>query len=107
MHGRDFVLPDDVDALAVPVLAHRLVPTSRAIGAHDRDSGPLIDAIVRLMQPLQRQGQPSDVANAVVFLASDRAAQITGIVLPVDGGTTAGPPANQLQHLLGKGKRDG
>jgi MoxR-like ATPase len=47
MHGRDFVLPDDVDALAVPVLSHRLVPTSRAIGAHDRDSGPLIDAIVR------------------------------------------------------------
>ncbi|MGI9824018.1 AAA family ATPase [Agromyces sp. Marseille-Q5079] len=47
MHGRDFVLPDDVDALAVPVLAHRLVPTSRAVGSHDRDSGPLIDAIVR------------------------------------------------------------
>ena len=47
MHGRDFVLPDDVDALAGPVLAHRLVPTSRALGAHDRDSGPLIDAIVR------------------------------------------------------------
>jgi MoxR-like ATPase len=47
MHGREFVLPDDVDALAVPVLAHRLVPTSRAVGAHDRDSGPLIDAIVR------------------------------------------------------------
>jgi MoxR-like ATPase len=47
MHGRDFVLPDDVDALAGPVLAHRLIPTSRALGSHDRDSGPLIDAIVR------------------------------------------------------------
>ncbi|MFE6966625.1 AAA family ATPase [Agromyces sp. NPDC057679] len=47
MHGRDFVLPDDIDALAVSVLAHRLVPTSRALGAHDRDAGPLIDAIVR------------------------------------------------------------
>ncbi|MDR5699989.1 AAA family ATPase [Agromyces aerolatus] len=47
MHGRDFVLPDDVDALAAPVLGHRLVPTSRALGAHDRDSGPLVDAIVR------------------------------------------------------------
>jgi NAD(P)-dependent dehydrogenase (short-subunit alcohol dehydrogenase family) len=66
-----------------------------------------IGEIVRLMQPLQREGQPSDVANAVLFLASDRAAQITGIVLPVDGGTTAGPPANQLQHLLSRGKNDG
>ncbi|WP_400999829.1 AAA family ATPase [Agromyces sp. GXQ0307] len=47
MHGRDFVLPDDVDALAVPVLAHRLVPTSRAVGGHDHDGGPLIDQIVR------------------------------------------------------------
>lgn len=48
--------------------------------------------IVRLMQPLQRIGSPEDVANAVVYLASDRSAQVTGIVLPVDGGTTAGPP---------------
>ena len=56
------------------------------------------------MQPLQRQGTPSDVANAVLFLASDRAAQITGIVLPVDGGTTAGPPANQLKNLHGEGR---
>ncbi len=47
MHGREFVLPDDVDALAVPVLAHRLVPTSRAVGGHDHDGGPLIDQIVR------------------------------------------------------------
>ncbi|MFK4728345.1 MoxR family ATPase [Agromyces mediolanus] len=47
MHGRDFVLPDDIDALAVPVLAHRLVPTSRALGSHDHDSGPLIETIVR------------------------------------------------------------
>ena len=58
------------------------------------------------MQPLQREGRPIDVANAVLFLASERAAQITGIVLPVDGGTTAGPPANQLQNLMAKGNRD-
>ena len=29
-HGRDYVLPDDVQALAVPVLAHRLLPTAEA-----------------------------------------------------------------------------
>jgi meso-butanediol dehydrogenase / (S,S)-butanediol dehydrogenase / diacetyl reductase len=39
---------------------------------------------------LQRIGSPSDVANAVLYLASDRAAQITGVVLPIDGGKLAG-----------------
>lgn len=38
--------------------------------------------------PMRRQGAAQDVANAAVFLASDDAAFITGIVLPVDGGST-------------------
>jgi len=42
--------------------------------------------------PLGRVGEPDDVANAVLFLASDEAAWITGAVLPVDGGLTAGLP---------------
>jgi NAD(P)-dependent dehydrogenase (short-subunit alcohol dehydrogenase family) len=56
--------------------------------------------IIAAMQPLQRQGTPNDVAEAALFLASDRAAQITGIVLPVDGGTTAGPPPRSMKDLL-------
>ena len=39
--------------------------------------------------PLGRYGQPSDVAYAVLFLASDEAAFITGAELVVDGGFTA------------------
>jgi 3-oxoacyl-[acyl-carrier protein] reductase len=36
--------------------------------------------------PLGRLGQATDIAKAVVFLASDDAAWITGAILPVDGG---------------------
>jgi NAD(P)-dependent dehydrogenase (short-subunit alcohol dehydrogenase family) len=60
-----------------------------------------MEPVRRLTQPLARQGQPEDVADAIVYLASDRSAQITGVVLPVDGGTTAGPPASQLKLLMG------
>lgn len=38
--------------------------------------------------PMQRFGDPSEIANAAAFLASPAAAYITGINLPVDGGRT-------------------
>jgi NAD(P)-dependent dehydrogenase (short-subunit alcohol dehydrogenase family) len=63
-----------------------------------------MDAVMKFTQPLPRKGQVEDVAEAALFLASDRSAQITGIVLPVDGGTTAGPPAAQLKLLMGADK---
>ncbi len=40
--------------------------------------------------PLGRNGQPADVVNALLFLASEEAAWITGTVLSVDGGVMAG-----------------
>jgi NAD(P)-dependent dehydrogenase (short-subunit alcohol dehydrogenase family) len=51
-------------------------------------------------QPLKRHGKPIDVARAALFLCSDAAAQITGTVLPVDGGITAGDPVNHLQEIF-------
>jgi NAD(P)-dependent dehydrogenase (short-subunit alcohol dehydrogenase family) len=40
--------------------------------------------------PLGRNGQPADVAEAILFLASDQSSWITGTILPVDGGVMAG-----------------
>jgi NAD(P)-dependent dehydrogenase (short-subunit alcohol dehydrogenase family) len=42
------------------------------------------------MHPLGRNGQAADAAEALLFLASDQASFITGVVLPVDGGVMAG-----------------
>ncbi|MDP7604394.1 MAG: SDR family oxidoreductase, partial [Alphaproteobacteria bacterium] len=40
------------------------------------------------MVPLGELGQPADVANVVLFLASDESRYVTGAELVVDGGTT-------------------
>lgn len=52
----------------------------------DRDQ---VAAVRASMVPLGRQGTSWDVANAALFLASDEAAFITGVVLAVDGGQAA------------------
>ncbi len=63
------------------------------------------------MQVLKRVGQPIDIANAAVFLASERSAHITGQNLVVDGGVTAGDKVDrialiqtEMQAILGPAK---
>lgn len=47
--------------------------------------------------PLKRLGEPEDVARAAVFLCSDAASWISGVVLPVDGGLTGAGSGMTIQ----------
>jgi NAD(P)-dependent dehydrogenase (short-subunit alcohol dehydrogenase family) len=58
-----------------------------------------LDKVWLLSQPIKRRGTPRDIANAAMFLASDRATYITGQVLGVDGGGSAGDMINRNAML--------
>ena len=64
-----------------------------------RRKDPKVFERVAKWYPLGRIGEPEDVAGAALFLASDEAAWISGIVLPVDGGLTAGN-AQMMQEIV-------
>jgi NAD(P)-dependent dehydrogenase (short-subunit alcohol dehydrogenase family) len=54
------------------------------------DGDPVRKARILSRTPMGKLGEPSDVANAALFLASSQAKYITGVVLPVDGGNAIG-----------------
>ncbi|MGH9108405.1 MAG: SDR family NAD(P)-dependent oxidoreductase [Acidimicrobiales bacterium] len=53
------------------------------------DTGLLDERRIIDRLPLKRLGRPSEIADVAVFLASTRAAYVTGAILPVDGGVLA------------------
>ena len=68
------------DNIRVNAVAPGVIRTDMVAALPEEIIKPLIDTI-----PLGRAGEPEDVANAFLFLASDMASFITGAVLSVDG----------------------
>ena len=55
LEGRDYVLPDDLQALAVPVMAHRIIPTADAQLSRRTTDAIVADLVHRLPIPTERR----------------------------------------------------
>jgi len=69
------------DGIRVNAVAPGFIQTNMTAGMPEKVVNMMGEKV-----PLKRWGQPEDVANAYIFLASDEASYITGAVLNVDGG---------------------
>jgi NAD(P)-dependent dehydrogenase (short-subunit alcohol dehydrogenase family) len=74
------ICPGPVDTPMLPLFYGREPGT---------DVAPLMKQFLEQNVPMLRPGQPSEIAEVALFLASDASSYVTGVTLPVDGGYTA------------------
>jgi NAD(P)-dependent dehydrogenase (short-subunit alcohol dehydrogenase family) len=75
--------------IRVNAVAPGTINTERVQRLPEEPGGTEYLEAVKAAHPMGRLGEPSEVAQAILFLASDEASFITGAILPVDGGFLA------------------
>ncbi|GLX50749.1 SDR family oxidoreductase [Streptomyces hygroscopicus subsp. hygroscopicus] len=82
-----------LEGAAHGIRVNAVAPGFTRTGMYERVTGDdRTRAAVNSVLPLRRPGTPEEVAEAVLFLGSDKAAYITGQTLTLDGGLMAGSP---------------
>jgi NAD(P)-dependent dehydrogenase (short-subunit alcohol dehydrogenase family) len=87
VHGfiRDMALELGPHNVCINAVAPGPVTTERAVG-YLEELNQRFEYSPNRMTPLRRMGEPEEIANAALFLASDEASYITGVTLHVAGG---------------------
>jgi NAD(P)-dependent dehydrogenase (short-subunit alcohol dehydrogenase family) len=83
------VTADVSQPIRVNAVAPGTINTERVKRLPEEPGGPEYLEVIKAAHPMGRLGEPSEVAEAILFLASDRASFITGAILAVDGGFLA------------------
>jgi NAD(P)-dependent dehydrogenase (short-subunit alcohol dehydrogenase family) len=90
---RNIALDYGPKGIRANAIAPGAIFSREAAAALDQDEAKSI----RDNYPIGRWGTPEDVANAAVYLASDEASFVTGVVLTVDGGLTIQTPEGAVR----------
>jgi NAD(P)-dependent dehydrogenase (short-subunit alcohol dehydrogenase family) len=75
--------------IRINAVAPGTIRTERVLRLPEEPGGVEYLQAIEKMHPMARIGEPSEVAAAILFLASDDASFVTGVILPVDGGYLA------------------
>jgi NAD(P)-dependent dehydrogenase (short-subunit alcohol dehydrogenase family) len=89
--GRSLAVENAAHQVRVNVIAPGMIDTPIGVDEEARAAGvsrEQIAAAHTAMIPMRHQGTSADIANAALFLASDESAFVTGVILPVDGGSS-------------------
>jgi NAD(P)-dependent dehydrogenase (short-subunit alcohol dehydrogenase family) len=78
-----------LDHAAEGIRVNAICPSCIDTPIHDRRRNARQTRDVAALSPMGRAGQAAEIADAAVWLASDRSSFVTGIALPVDGGYSA------------------
>jgi NAD(P)-dependent dehydrogenase (short-subunit alcohol dehydrogenase family) len=85
-------------AIVTPIFARHLGLSQTEV----EERTPILNQVFGTLQPIQRPGQPEDIAQAVLWLASDASCFVNGHALVVDGGLTLGSGWSQAEAAHGQ-----